>query len=152
VSRTRPLVVRAGAALLVVLALSGCTTGAGPAPAPSSAAPEPGAEPTLTDASTGAEALAYFDVVVRRHLDGGGASDGRSMVDALVAAGFDKSAMQVTSDATSIGRAADSVQFSVLRGTDCLVGQVGGVGFSSQLAPALDGGSCLVGTTRAIDW
>jgi hypothetical protein len=72
--------------------------------------------------------------------------------DGLAAGGFDKSTMQVTADTTSIGRDADSVQFSVLWGQDCLIGQVSGAGYTSQTAPVLGTGACLVGSTRAIDW
>ena len=60
--------------------------------------------------------------------------------------------MQVTADTTSIGREADTVQFSVLWGDDCLVGQTGATGFASEVAPVLGTGTCLVGTTRTIDW
>jgi hypothetical protein len=141
--------------VLLAVALSGCTSEA-PTPAPTTTAPpaaaEPTGGPTITPDSTSDEAYAYFDTVARAQVDGGGARDGRAMVDTLVAAGFDKAAMEVTSDTTSIGRAADSVQFSVLWGTDCLVGQTSGAGYSSELAPVLGNGSCLVGTTRAIDW
>ncbi|QNE43141.1 hypothetical protein F1C15_04305 [Frigoribacterium sp. NBH87] len=150
-SRSRPVALRLGVVALLAAALTGCTTEA-PAPAPSTSAAataEPSADPTITPDSTSDEAYAYFDLVARGHVD---ANDGRSMVDTLVAAGFDKAAMEVTPDSTSIGRAADSVQFSVLWGSDCLIGQTSGAGYSSQLAPVLGNGSCLVGTTRAIDW
>ena len=50
---------------------------------------------------------------------------GRAYIDALVAAGFDKSAMQVTKDKSTVGNPAESIQFSVHWGGDCLVGQVG---------------------------
>lgn len=150
----RPLAaLRAGAVVLVALALAGCTTGeTAPSPTPSVDGAAPAPEPTLSAESTPDEARAYFDMTVSRHLDGGGAADGRTIVDTLVAAGFDKSAMQVTADTTSIGREADTVQFSVLWGTDCLVGQTGATGFASAVVPVLGTGSCLVGTTRAVDW
>ena len=149
-----PLVaLRAGAVVLVAVALAGCTSGeTAPSPTPTADGATPAPEPTLTADSTIDEAKAVFDTTVSRHLDGGGAGDGRTIVDTLAAAGFDKAAMQVTPDSTSIGRAADTVQFSVLRGSDCLVGQTGGTGFASEVAPVLGTGACLVGTTRTIDW
>ena len=149
-----PLVaLRTGVVVLAVAALAGCTSGeTAPSPTPTTDGATPAPEPTLSADSTTDEAKAYFDTTVSRHLDGGGAADGRSVVDALVAAGFDKAAMQVTPDATSIGRAADTVQFSVLWGSDCLVGQTGATGFASEVAPVLGTGACLVGTTRAVDW
>ena len=39
---------------------------------------------------------------------------GRAYIDALVAAGFDKGAMQVTQDQSTVGNAAESIQFSVV--------------------------------------
>ncbi|AZS43907.1 hypothetical protein E1I21_08225 [Microbacterium oleivorans] len=79
---------------------------------------------------------------------------GRDYVDALVAAGFAKEEMQVTDDTTSIGDPADSVQFSVRVGAECLVGQVGpSVPTPTSLVmPGLAEGKCLVGKTRSIDW
>lgn len=79
---------------------------------------------------------------------------GQAYVDALVAAGFDKSAMQLTPDQSTVGNPAESIQFSVRWGQDCLVGQVGpstGAPVTVVL-PALGEGTCLVGDTRPIDW
>ncbi len=77
---------------------------------------------------------------------------GKSIIDSLVAAGFEKAAMQVTPDATPGGLAVDSIEFSVLAGEDCLIGQVRGADYTSTIAPALSNGACLVGKTRTIDW
>jgi hypothetical protein len=153
VTRLPLAALRAGVVVLAVVALAGCTsdeTITSPTPTADGATPAP--EPTLSAESTTDEAAAFFDMTVSRHLEAGGAGDGRTVVDTLVAAGFDKSAMQVTADTTSIGREADTVQFSVLWGDDCLVGQTGATGFASEVAPVLGTGTCLVGTTRAIDW
>jgi hypothetical protein len=91
--------------------------------------------------------------------DGVWASDqrgaGRAYIDALVAAGFDRAAMQVTQDQSTVGNPAESLQFSVRWGEDeCLVGQVGpSTGqLVTAVMPQLAEGRCLVGTTRAIDW
>ncbi len=80
---------------------------------------------------------------------------GRAYIDALVAAGFDRSAMQVTQDVSTVGNPAESIQFSVRWGDDeCLVGQVGpSTGQPvTVVLPQLAEGRCLVGETRAIDW
>jgi hypothetical protein len=79
---------------------------------------------------------------------------GRAYIDALVAAGFDKAAMQVTSDASTVGNAAESIQFSVLWKDECLLGQVGPATGEpvTIVARSLAGGACLVGNTRPIDW
>ncbi len=83
------------------------------------------------------------------------AASGRAYIDALVAAGFDKSAMQVTEDTTTIGDPAESIQFSVLwHDGECLVGQVGPATGAPVVAvlPAVGDGRCLIGDTRPIDW
>lgn len=137
--------------LAVAIPLVGCTSSPEPSPTTSSVAPSTDAPP-FSSTSTTAEALAHFDEVNAATVATNARPGGRAVVDALVAAGFDKSTMQVTADTTSIGRDADSVQFSVLWGQDCLIGQVSGAGYSSQTAPVLGTGACLVGSTRAIDW
>lgn len=80
---------------------------------------------------------------------------GRAYIDALIAAGFDRAAMQVTQDQSTVGNAAETLQFSVRWGeTECLVGQVGpSTGEPvTVVLPQLAEGRCLVGSTRAIDW
>lgn len=80
---------------------------------------------------------------------------GRAYIDALIAAGFDRADMQVTQDVSTVGNAAESMQFSVRWGDDeCLIGQVGpSTGqVVTAVMPQLAEGRCLVGTTRSIDW
>jgi hypothetical protein len=79
---------------------------------------------------------------------------GRAYIDALVAAGFDKSAMQLTPDESTVGNPAESIQFSVRWGEQCLVGQVGPSTGSpvTVVVPVLAEGTCLIGETRPIDW
>ena len=62
--------------------------------------------------------------------------------------------MQLTVDTTTIGLAANSIQFSVKLGDTCLVGQSGADagGYNSMATPVLGNGGCLIGQTRAIDW
>jgi len=86
--------------------------------------------------------------------NGSKSARGRDYIDALVSAGFPKDAMQVTRDETSVGDPADSIQFSVRVGEECLVGQVGpSVPRPTALVmPGLPEGECLVGQTRPIDW
>ncbi len=63
--------------------------------------------------------------------------------------------MQVTQDQSTVGNAAESLQFSVRWGEEsCLIGQVGpstGAAVTAVM-PQLAEGRCLVGNTRAIDW
>lgn len=157
-----------GARLALVLAvgsaivtLSACTSGGVPDPPESkappttsaSAIPSAPAAPELDADGTADDNRAFFDAVNSTFLAENAMPGGRPIIDNLVAAGFDKAAMQVTPDATSIGSAADSVQFSVRFGERCLIGQTSAAaGYVGTVGPAVDGGSCLVGTTRVIDW
>ncbi|GAA4670150.1 DUF6993 domain-containing protein [Frondihabitans cladoniiphilus] len=170
------ILVAAGVAIVSIVALAGCTNApvpkvddssvvsapssstpaspeasAQPNPAATSESAPPSASATLDPSTPGA--LSKFDGVVTTLLASDSGAKGRDVIDALVAAGFDKSAMQVTPDTTTTGRAVDSIEFSVLwKGTSCLVGQIGAQGFSSASAPVLSTGKCLIGSTRAIDW
>lgn len=115
--------------------------------------------PTATSASlvpggTAEDNLPYFRQVVDAVWNGPDRAAGRAYVDALVAAGFDKSAMQVTPDSTPIGNPVESLQFSVRWGDECLIGQVGPATGEAVavVMPGLDGGGCLIGQTRQIDW
>lgn len=96
----------------------------------------------------------YFDYVVLSLIETQPNSTGPQIVDALVAAGFDKAAMQLTDDTTSIGLDAGSIQFSVLWQGQCIIGQFGDAsnGYRSTVTQQLPGGLCLVGTTRPINW
>ncbi|MGI0522505.1 hypothetical protein ABY45_18250 [Microbacterium maritypicum] len=150
------LAATAAAALL----LSGCTPTPAPSPSPSVSA-SPGAEsttpaaPVLVPDGTAEENLPVFTATA----EGIWATDqralGRAYIDALITAGFDREAMQVTQDQTTVGNPAESLQFSVRWGDDeCLVGQVGpSTGqVVTAVLPQLAEGRCLIGATRPIDW
>ncbi|GGI47226.1 hypothetical protein BCL57_001926 [Agromyces flavus] len=134
-------------------------------PAPSTSGPEatpsvgatvpPASEPpALRPQGSATDNLPYFDAINRAAIAADAGAGGRDFVDALIAAGFEKSAMQVTADATTIGDPADSIQFSVRFAGECLVGQYGpkSDGYHSAVRPALGTGDCLIGQTRPIDW
>ena len=154
----------AALAVFGVVALTGCTALAedpGPTATPTvsiavTPTPTEPAEPALRPEGTAAENLEFFTLVVEEVWAAGGESAvaGRTYIDALTAAGFDKSAMQVTEDTSTVGNPAESIQFSVAWGEECLVGQVGpatGDPFT-VVVDALPDGGCLVGATRPIDW
>lgn len=131
-------------------------TSASAAPAPESTgeASEPDA-PVLMPDGTAADNLPLFAAVTAQVWASEQRALGRAYVDALVAAGFDRTAMQVTADETTVGNPVESLQFSVRWGeAECLVGQVGPstgdpvTTVTDQLAE----GRCLIGTTRPIDW
>lgn len=158
----RALAAVTGVALVV--ALAACTTSdprpdsISPSPSPSSSSDT--ASSTATDAPVAALVLqpqasatknqAYFDLIASAVT----AIDGRSYVDALTAAGFDKAQMEVTFDRTETGLAADTIQFAVRFNGECLLGQNGPAsgGYHSAVTAPLASGTCLVGTTRSIDW
>lgn len=142
------LVLVAAAAAL----LAGCTSQPEPPPAPAPSVPVDEVPDAVGPDTPVDLARAVFDRTAQQVLAAGQGGDGRAVVDALVAAGFDKATLQVTPDATWTGRASDSLQFSALRGDSCLVGQIAGDAYAAQTAPVLGTGACLVGTTRAIDW
>ena len=149
------------ACLVLGLGLAGCsaapvdraeptqTESATASPTPTEAAP-----PALVPEGTATENLPYFDSVITAALAADPNVAGRSYIDALVAAGFDKTMMEVTADTTTKGEPADSIQFSVSIAGECLIGQNGPStgGYHSVVAPLLATGTCLVGATRQIDW
>ncbi|MEV7691984.1 hypothetical protein AB0N73_01495 [Microbacterium sp. NPDC089189] len=137
--------------------IAGCTAPAEPAPSatptPSeTAAVEPAVE--LVPDGTAEENLPVFRSVVEQVWAGPDQVSGRAYVDALTTIGFDKAAMQVTEDQSTVGNAAESIQFSVRWGEECLVGQVGPAtgGTVTTVLPGLPDGGCLLGQTRPIDW
>lgn len=157
---------------MAAFGLAGCTDGA-PAPgtdtgggessataAPNgeATAPAPAADasstPAASSAGEAAQRLPLFSQTVASVWTGSNPASGRAYIDALVAAGFDKAAMQVTSDESTIGNAAESIEFAVRVGEECLVGQVGpSIGDPvTTILPGLSSGGCLIGRTRAIDW
>ncbi|WP_242497686.1 DUF6993 domain-containing protein [Microbacterium protaetiae] len=118
------------------------------------ATPSPTA-PALVPDGTADDNLPLFREVTRQVWAGKDKVHGRAYVDALVKAGFDKTAMQVTEDYSTVGNPAETLQFSV-RWNDgqCLIGQVGpetGKPVTTVL-PGLADGTCLLGDTRDIDW
>lgn len=162
--RTAVSVAACATALALGAALSGCTP-EGPAaasPSPSlsvsdsadpvaSATPTP--DPAFVPGGSAAENRPYFDFTNTRVVAATPSAKGRDFVDALAAAGFDTAAMELTADTTSIGLDADSVQFSVKIGEDCLIGQYGpkSGGYHSVVAKPIATGRCLVGQTVPVD-
>lgn len=142
-------------ALFGVLALAGCAQEpATPPTASATAAATPEAPATLIAGGSAQDNLPFFDQTNAATVAANPEAKGRDLIDALVGAGFEKSAMQVGRDTTTIGRAVDALEFSVKFGDNCLIGQYGEAvgGYNSTVQPALGNGSCLVGSTRPIDW
>lgn len=113
------------------------------------------AEIVLLPEGTADENLPFFTQTAQSVWESEQRAEGRAYIDALTNAGFDKAAMQVTNDQSTVGNPAESLQFSVRWGdSSCLIGQVGpSTGqLVTQVMPQLAEGRCLIGTTRAIDW
>lgn len=159
--------VRGWSTVLVIVALAGALTACAPdrgttmpVPLPTSSpgntngpSAEPNPDPTLLPGGTALANRGYFDFVNNRLLAVNPNPAGRAIIDNLVAAGFDKAAMQVTADTTAVlNGPADSIEFSVLTSDECLIGQFAGGTYRSLIGPALPDGACLVGKTRPIDW
>lgn len=120
-----------------------------PSPSPT-ATPEP--DPEYRADGTAAQNQRFFDHVNGQYQASNGMGSGQTIVDNLVAQGFDKAAMEVTYDSTAIGLVADSIIVSVRIGEECLIGQFSAAAYSGIRAPVLGTGRCLVGDTRPIDW
>lgn len=153
------------AAFALVGALTACSPGEPePEPEPTTTttdgAPSPSAspttppEPTLVPEGTADDNLPLFSSVTAAVWATDARVTGRAYIDALTAAGFDKAAMQVTQDLSTVGNPAESIQFSVRWNDQCLVGQVGPATGDpvTVVVPVLAEGNCLVGQTRPIDW
>lgn len=152
--------------MLAAILLSGIAVVAGcapdPEPTPTTAAPVPtqtatptaAPEPTLVPDGTATDNLPLFRGVVEQVWASDRRAEGRAYVDALVGAGFDKAAMQVTEDQSTVGNPAESILVSVRWGEECLIGQVGPeTGEPVAAVERVVGeGMCLIGNTRPIDW
>jgi hypothetical protein len=162
--RSRPLILALTGTLSLFL-LAGCTPGPEPVEtptasavmtAPPSAAPTPTTPPAaaLVPEGTAEENFPFFTDVVTSVWQGPDKVAGRAYVDALTAAGFDRGAMQLTPDKTTVGDPVESLQFSVRWGGECLLGQVwpGASEPVTTIGTALSGDICLLGDTRPIDW
>lgn len=115
---------------------------------------EPAAPAAFVPDGNAAANLPIFTETVKSVWGSDSKDQGRAYIDALVGVGFDKAAMQVTADRTTIGDQAESIQFSVVFAGECLIGQVGPATGEPHtvVAPVLSTGACLVGGTRPIDW
>ncbi|MFC5338100.1 DUF6993 domain-containing protein [Leucobacter denitrificans] len=100
--------------------------------------------------------FADFTAALKSFAGGTEAVRGQPIVNSLVSAGFDKSAMQVSFDTSRTNLVADSIFVSVRIDESCLLGQITTESreLVTDLAPAVgpDQNICLIGQTRPIDW
>lgn len=142
----------------IMLALSGCVPEAEPTSAPTSAPPSldageenlPDAVPELLPGGTAVQNQLYFEYVLEQYRAANGIGTADGLVATLETAGFEKAAMEVTPEYTSIGLVSDSVVVSVNVQGQCLVGQVFPDHILSEIAAPLGTGRCLVGATHPI--
>lgn len=142
---------------LVAVIMAGCAPEEEPDPTPTADVTEEPSEPEeigFVADGTAEDNLPIFTEVTESVWASEQRAEGRAYIDALVDVGFDKDAMQVTEDMSTVGNAAESILFSVLWGDQCLIGQVGPETGDPVTAVerALEGDVCLIGNTRTIDW
>jgi hypothetical protein len=146
----------AAAVAAIALTTAACSDGEVPDSVPSApaATSTAAAKPArLHPGGTAAQNRAFFDQTNKSLVAKTPMPGGKAVVDNLVGAGFDVKHMEVSPDKTSIGLDAEAIYFSVRFGKQCLIGQISSVfGYRSLRADALDSGTCLIGTTRTIDW
>lgn len=155
--RRRRRLIIAGAVLALSSTLTGCAAAVHSAPlsrateSPTAEQSSPPSLPPEPDSSDGNAELQRFDAVNRATIAAHSDPHGRDFIDALAAAGFNKSAMQLTADSTSIGLRAPSIIFSVRDQQSCLIGQWGPAGtYTSTVSAPLTDGGCLIGATSRI--
>lgn len=145
------------AALAVLVAVPGCFLIEGPtpdAPARETLAPPP--DPEFFPEGSAEDNWPYFGSVLTKFSDGEAEVNGENIVNALVDAGFEVGAMQVSFDTTETALVSDNIFVSVLIGDQCLVGQVVTADREviAEVMPAVGPQTdiCLIGETRVIDW
>ncbi|MBK0419192.1 hypothetical protein JD276_09115 [Leucobacter sp. CSA1] len=149
----------AAAALLAAAPLlAGCFLLEGPTPEtpPRETPAEPEVAPELVPGGSAEENLPFFTETLRAYAAGEGAIQGQPVVDAVAAAGFDRTTMQVSFDQSRTGLPADSIFVAVRIESDCLIGQLvpEDRSFTAEAMPAVgpEQNVCLIGETRPIDW
>lgn len=147
----------AGATLLLASLLGACSASE-PSNDSETGVPDQTSSPAPTFAPAGgaAENAEFAKYTLKQAIREGMSVDGQSTVNTLVAAGFDKSLMQVSFDRSKTNLTADSIYTSVRFGDQCLLTQVVAddktVHVSVQPAIGPEKTICLVGETRPIDW
>ena len=151
----------AALALLAALAVAGCSsapltgmpdpgqsaTGTPPADAPATPASAAGDGPAdEASAAQDAELDAF-----RAALQGQSPRDPEALVAAVVAAGFERSAIERTREVDSLGAPVTFLEIAVRVDDGCLVGQVGDGEPLALRADALGGERCLVGDVVGLD-
>jgi len=146
-----------GAVIVLVSLLAGCQavdideSSSGPAPEATIPAPAEPEVPVFVEGGSAEENLPYITWVLGQAGAGVGLFGSLDAVAALEEAGFERSAIEVTSDRTSLELAAESISVSVLVDGDCAIAQWSGDWLVSSVQPVLGSGTCLLGDTLSLD-
>ncbi|QHC59381.1 hypothetical protein [Rathayibacter sp. VKM Ac-2760] len=140
--------------VVISAALSGCS----PASVPSegSAVSSSPASPLPIADTTGATSpldFESFNTINRNTIFSKGEPRGADLADALIAAGFARSNVEVTADSTTEGKRADAIFVAVKSGETCFVGQYrtkasgedGDTKYLGASVAPLATGRCLIG-------
>ncbi|MBT2531581.1 hypothetical protein J7E83_05450 [Arthrobacter sp. ISL-48] len=68
------------------------------------------------------------------------------LADALTGAGIPAADLEVSESRTPTGLEADAIEAGVVRGKDCVVGQIRDGGVTVSILPVLASGKCFVGS------
>jgi hypothetical protein len=150
----------AALAVLASLALAACSSGPPVSvsdPEPTTGTPVGSTTPTGSQSPAASEAPAS-GIEPDQELDAfraaserGSPADPAALVAAIEAAGFDRSAIERTREADSLGAPVTFLEIAVRAGDGCLVGQVGEGEPVALRTAALGGGRCLVGDVIGLD-
>ncbi|MDX2026271.1 DUF6993 domain-containing protein [Microcella sp.] len=153
----RQRVTLAAVVVAMSLMLSGCVAPTEmPRPTTSSSrtaspTPTPTVAPERVEGGTAGQNRPYVEYVMARLISVSPQMTSLEIADTLVAAGFDRAALQVTDHATRVGSRADSILFSILIDGQCLLGQVADGAVTTSVGDVLGTGKCLVGRTVSLD-
>jgi hypothetical protein len=148
---------RVGALIVLVSVLAGCQAvdidepSNIPAPEATMPAPAEPEVPVYVEGGSAEENLPYITWVLGQAGAGVGAFGSLDAVAALEEAGFERSAIEVTSDRTRLELAAESISVSVVVDGDCAIAQWSGDWLVSSVQPVLGSGTCLLGDTLSLD-
>jgi hypothetical protein len=146
-----------GTLTVLVGILAGCQAAESeqpqPPPPPPTIATEPAGDetPTYVEGGSAEDNLPYITWILGEAGAGVGLFGSLDAVAALEEAGFERSALEVTSDRTALELAAESITVSVLIQGDCAVAQWSSDWLVSSVQPLLGSGTCLLGDTLSLD-
>lgn len=121
-----------------------------PIPSAERDVPTPAPEPTFAPGAPAADNRDYFRHVLDRYAMANGMGTSEALVAALVAAGFDRGLVEVTSETTAIGLAASAIDVAVRIDSECLLASIRTESVIVDIAPVLGNGRCLIGAVDPI--